>query len=170
MIKEENFVGTQNLYKKTKQRIWRYAPLLAWMIFIFIASTGQMSASNTSRFIRPLVLWIYPNITEENLKFVHFMVRKASHFTEYAVLALFAARAFIGSSITFLRGRWFLSSLLLVIIYALSDEFHQSFVSTRTGTVYDSMIDTAGGLTALFVFYLWRERKKKTFKEGEFVR
>jgi VanZ family protein len=37
----------------------------------------------------------------------------------------------------------------LVVAYALSDEFHQSFYPSRTASIYDSMIDSVGGLAAL---------------------
>lgn len=140
-------------------RLWRYGPLLVWMAFIFFASTAQLSASNTSRIIRPLLLWLFPDISEETLSFLHFLVRKLAHLTEYAILGWLAARAFTTSSRSFLRRRWFLSAALLVIIYALSDELHQRFVPARTGSIYDSLIDIVGGLTALTVFYLWRRVK-----------
>jgi VanZ family protein len=41
--------------------------------------------------------------------------------------------------------------MLLVVIYALLDEFHQSFVPSRTASIYDSAIDVAGGLTVLLI-------------------
>jgi VanZ family protein len=146
---------------RTAERVWRYGPLLLWMLFIFLASTAQLSASNTSRIIRPLLLWLYPGISEENLAFAHFIVRKLGHLTEYAILGLLAARAFIKSSHQLLRRRWFLSALLLVIIYALSDEFHQSFVPERTGTIYDSFIDITGGFIALLLLLIRRKIKRK---------
>jgi VanZ family protein len=143
-----------------RARAWRYGPLLVWMLLIFLFSTGGMSASNTSRIIRPVLLWLFPDITEERLALVHFIVRKAAHFTEYAILALLAARAFLGSSREILRRRWFLASLALTVVYALSDEYHQRFVPTRTGSVYDSLIDISGGLTALLCLTLRRRRKQ----------
>ena len=145
-------------------RFWRYAPLVVWTLVIFLASTGELSAPNTSRILRPLLLWLFPNISEERLMSAHFFVRKAAHFTEYAILAFFAARAFITSSHERLRRAWFLIALLLVILYSLSDEYHQSFVASRTGSIYDSLIDIAGGLTALAVFALWRKQKEKVKK------
>jgi len=50
-----------------------------------------------------------------------------------------------------IRSRWFLISLILVVTYALIDEYHQSFVPTRTPSIWDSLIDIAGGLTALLI-------------------
>ena len=79
------------------------------------------------------------------------IVRKAAHFTEYAILGFLAARAFRTSPRPALANRWFLASLALVVAYALLDEYHQSFVPSRTGSIYDSLIDISGGLTALLL-------------------
>ena len=75
--------------------------------------------------------------------------------TEYAILGLLAARAFHGSAHAGLRRRWFEVALSLVVLFAFSDEFHQSFTPSRTASVYDSLIDITGGLAAL-LFYFWR--------------
>ena len=137
------------------RRIIRYGPLVAWAVLIFIGSSDLLSASHTGSFLRGLS-WLFPNASDATLNLIHFVVRKASHFTEYAIFAWLAARAFRTSRRDVLRQRWFLISLLLVIAYALSDELHQSFVSTRTASIYDSAIDTAGGLAALIVVWLRR--------------
>ncbi|HYY57302.1 MAG TPA: VanZ family protein [Pyrinomonadaceae bacterium] len=143
-----------------RERARRYAPLLVWMALIFFFSTGELSASNTSRILRPLLLWLFPGISEERILLAHFITRKAAHFTEYAILALLAARAFSTSSRPLVRRGWFVAALTLVVLYALSDEYHQSFVPSRTGSVYDSLIDMSGGTTALLLASLWRRRKQ----------
>jgi VanZ family protein len=140
-------------------RIWRYGPLFVWVAFIFFASTAEFSAANTSRIIGPLLRWLFPSISEERLAFAHFLIRKAAHFTEYAILAWLAARAFYTSSGQTLHRRWLLISLALVVLYALSDEYHQSFVASRTASIYDSLIDMSGGLTALLLYALLHRRK-----------
>lgn len=127
----------------------RYLPLVAWLAFISYASSGSFSASNTSRIIGPLVLWLFPDTSLETLATIHFITRKVAHFTEYAILGFLAARAFRTSPRPGIRQRWFLISAALVVGFALLDEYHQSFVPNRTGTIYDSFIDMAGGLTAL---------------------
>jgi VanZ family protein len=131
--------------------ISRYVPLIIWLAFISFASSGSFSAGNTSRIIGPFILWLFPNTTPETLLMVHFITRKLAHFTEYAILGVLAARAFRTSPRPAISGRWFLISLTLIVAFALMDEFHQSFVPTRTGSIYDSLIDIAGGLTALLV-------------------
>ena len=147
-----------DIQQRRGSRFWRYSPIIGWMILIFIASTNTLAAGNTSLLIRPLLLWLFPDISEEKLGIAHFIVRKSAHFIEYAVLGYLAARAFSTSSSETLRRRYFPFALLLVAIYSLTDEFHQSFVPSRTGSIYDSLIDTAGGLTVLIV-YAWRRRK-----------
>jgi VanZ family protein len=147
-----------------RQRLWRYGPLLVWMAFISFASTGEFSAENTSRIIRPLLLWLFPQIDPATLAYIHFLVRKTAHFTEYAIFAFLAARALASSSRAVLRHGWFFISLLLVIFYALFDEYHQSFVVSRTASIYDSLIDMSGGLTMLLLYALWRKRRASTRK------
>ena len=132
-------------------RLWRYGPVVIWAAAIFVFSSGIFSGSNTSTIVWPLVQWVFPGISDSGLALVHGLIRKASHFVEYAILALLAARALRTSSREFLSSHWFAVSLTFVAVYALSDEFHQSFVSSRTASIYDSLIDTAGGLAALII-------------------
>src|SRR5712691_6792525 len=122
----------------THHRLSRYGPLIVWAVLIFIGSSSVLSGSNTSVVLRP-VLWLFPHASE-------------------AILALLAARAFRTSSHQLLRNRWFWISLLFVVAYSLSDEFHQSFVPSRTASIYDSMIDSVGGLTALVLIALRKRR------------
>jgi VanZ family protein len=151
MSKQTLSRSVEKINSSARRRLWRYGPLLLWIAFISFASTSEFSAANTSQIIRPLFLWLFPNLSEARLAAIHFLTRKAGHFTEYAALAFLASRAFITSSNTFIQRYWFRLGLLLVVIYALLDEFHQSFVSSRTASVYDSAVDVAGGLTVLLI-------------------
>lgn len=139
----------------------RYLPLVAWLIFISYASSDNFNAGNTSRIIGPLVLWLFPNTTPETLAIIHIITRKAAHFTEYAILAYLAARAFRTSPRPALANHWFLISLALIVAYALLDEYHQSFVPSRTSSVYDSFMDMAGGLTALLMIRRCHNRARR---------
>src|SRR5260370_1380034 len=144
--------------RSSHHRLSRYGPLVVWAVLIFIGSSSVLSGSNTSVVLWP-VLWLFPHASEATLATIHFIVRKAGHLTEYAILALLAARTFRTSSREFLRTSWFWVSLLLVVAYSLSDEFHQSFVPSRSASIYDSMIDSVGGLTAL-VLLVVRKRSR----------
>ncbi|MFZ0064405.1 MAG: VanZ family protein [Pyrinomonadaceae bacterium] len=153
-------------WQNQKTRIWRYAPLLLWMAFIFLASTGAFAGENTSRILRPFLLWLFPHVTEEQIAVIHLLIRKFAHFSEYAVLGFLAARAFAGSAQRLLREHWTTVSAILVVIYALLDEFHQSYVASRSASIFDSLIDIAGGLFALICFaYFRRTRRRKALSE-----
>ena len=143
------------------QRVTRYGPLVVWTGVILFASTDGFSAGNTSRIIRPLLLWLFPEITETQLATAHLLTRKTAHFVEYAILAFLARRAFITSTREFLKNHWFALSLILVVVVAVIDELHQSFVPARTGSIYDSGIDIAGGLTVLLVCWLYQRRRSR---------
>jgi VanZ family protein len=145
---------------RIRRRLWRYGPLVLWIAFISFASTQEFSAANTSRLIRPILLWFFPNITEAKLATIHFLTRKAAHFTEYAILALLARRAFVTSSHAPIKRRWFELSLLLVVAYSLLDEFHQSFEPSRTASIYDSFIDIGGGMTVLLILWFYDRRNR----------
>lgn len=142
-------------------RLWRYGPVGVWMLVIYIASTGNLSASNTSRIIGPVLLWLFPDITPEGLALAQLVMRKTAHLTEYAILALLVARAFLSSSNETLRRFWHVSAFFLVASYALLDEYHQSFVQSRRGTIYDSLIDMTGGALALLALGAWRSRRSR---------
>lgn len=147
--------------ERLKSRLWRYGLPGLWMVAIFFASTSEFSGPKTASILEPLLRWCFPQITRAHIELCHFLVRKAGHLSEYAILGLLLARAFSASGHRFLRRRWFVVSLVLLSLYALSDEFHQSFVPSRTASVYDSLIDIAGGLTALVLIALWKKRRRR---------
>jgi VanZ family protein len=94
------------------------------------------------------------------MEVIHFTIRKIAHFTEYGILGYLAVRAFRTSPGPNISRYWFLLSLSIVVLYALMDEYHQSFVPSRTASIYDSFIDMTGGLTVILLLRLWyRERQ-----------
>lgn len=142
-------------------RIIRYAPLILWLAVIFINSSGVGATNNTSRIIRPLLEWLFADASGAQLDIYHGYIRKLAHFTEYAVLAFFAARAFWLSAQTVFRKFWFVWVFLFIVFTASADEYNQSFNDARTGSVYDVLIDVTGGaaMILLLVFYKYWKRR-----------
>ena len=136
------------------ERLIRYAPLLIWIGVIFFLSSGQASMPETSRFIRPLLEFFFPLASPESLVVFHGYIRKFAHLAEYAVVGFFAARAFSTSSIEILRKYWIVLSLVLVVLIAGLDEFNQSLDSSRTSSIWDVLLDVAGGVLAISFYYL----------------
>jgi VanZ family protein len=107
--------------------------------------------TSTSKFLGPVLHFLFPAAPEETIRLYHVYIRKFAHFAAYAVLALLAARAFIGNEILRIARHWFAFSLALVLLTAVIDEASQSLSSTRTGSIYDVALDGIGGLAALCV-------------------
>ena len=118
------------------------------MGFIFWMSTGTFSAQNTSRIIEPLLHFLAPSLSPEKMDMIHGAIRKSGHVTEYFILGLLLFRAFRGGSKELRIRRWAFSSLVVVVLYAASDEFHQSLVSTRNASLFDIGLDALGGILA----------------------
>jgi VanZ family protein len=132
-------------------RIIRYAPLVLWALVIFTASSTAGASQNTSMFIGPLLKWFFPNESPEALAVYHGYIRKLAHFTEYGILAFLGFRAYAKSSVVILTSFWPIWSFLTVAVIASADEYNQSLNPARTGSVYDVLIDCAGGATVILV-------------------
>ena len=136
---------------------FRYAPLFLWIGVIALMSSGQASMANTSRIIRPLILFFAPSISEANLTAVHAFIRKTAHVTEYGILALFAALAFSYSTHNSIRRFWYFFAFGVVVLVASADETNQSFIPSRTSSVYDVLLDASSGLGVLLIFWVYRK-------------
>lgn len=138
-------------------KLW--LPLLVWMTFIFIGSTDLLSGEHTSRFIGPFLRWFAPSISDGTIGSVQLVVRKCGHLTEYAILAALLCRAFRQGRLQ--PHRIFIASFLISAVYAAFDEFHQSFVASRTASPWDVLIDCIGAASGLALYSLFRDRKSK---------
>jgi VanZ family protein len=129
-----------------------WLPIIAWMVIIFSASSDQGSMQHSSRIIEPLLLWFFPKLDPSIIHSIVMAARKGAHMTEYAILAGLLWRAFSPRNRNWgweWRPAWL--ALLIVILYAATDEFHQTFVPTREGSVVDVLIDTVGAAIGLLV-------------------
>jgi len=138
------------------RHVWltAYVPVFLWLGVIFYLSSPEGAFSNTSRIIGPLLDFFFPEMPEATRMVVHGYVRKTAHFTEYAVLAFLAARACVMSTSEFLRKFRYLLPVLLVIVIAVADETNQSFLASRTASVFDVFIDVTGGTVMTILLWL----------------
>jgi hypothetical protein len=130
--------------------------VLAWVALVSWASTGTWSADQTSQIIVPWLRRLFPHMSLDTALWLHTIIRKSAHVTEYAIFALLAARALVTSSRRWLSRAWLPWSVLLVVAMAAVDEYHQSFVPGRTAAVGDVALDICGGLAALSAMTTWR--------------
>jgi len=128
---------------------------VAWMLVCWGHSMmpGELSSFESSRFVflvRPFFL--LAGITNERLM-SHF-VRKAAHFTEYAILGLLAKR--VSDACFAERWKSNLMCAALVVGVPMADEFIQTFVPGRSGSIRDVLLDISGSVFSLTLSWIIR--------------
>ena len=140
----------------TKGRILNGVIILALMLMIFgfSAGNGEESSSLSAKLTTWLMRLIYPEYDALSqgqragaFALLHLLVRKTAHFSEYALLGA-ALRQFLW---TFPLRRPGAAAWLAATLYAALDEWHQTFVSGRSGQLWDICIDSAGALFGVFL-------------------
>jgi VanZ family protein len=134
------------------KRIIFFILMILWMVLIFrMSAQNADSSSSLSGSVLQKLLEICPALTRIGYDTLHTIIRKAAHFTEYGFLGLWVT----GFLKTFSKFRerylkvWGLT-VILVFIYACTDELHQYFVAGRSCEFRDVLIDTSGA--AVFSF------------------
>lgn len=119
--------------KKTVRLLYYWLPPLVIMVIIFLLSSRQKIA-----------------VTHEFL--LDFIIFKTLHMIEYAVLYFFLFRAFYKEGFRNMPvKKKFLYPFIIAVIYAITDETHQTLIDTRQGKLRDVIIDTAG-ITIMYIY------------------
>ncbi len=149
---------------RPKRLVWllSYAPLFVWICVIFYLSSESGSVNKTSTFIRPFLEFLFPSATEDSLQNYHAYIRKLAHLSVYGILGILAARALLNRKYL----PWRMLSMLLCAVVAILDETNQSFISTRTGSAYDVLIDCVGAIVGIaLIWYVNRRYSTRNLHE-----
>jgi VanZ family protein len=119
-----------------RKRLWRWGPVAAWLIVIFMGSSIGTLPSVDRGTLDQLMHWV-------------------GHLSEYAILALLLLRALKNGQA--FGWREIVLTLIVAAVYGLSDEWHQTFVKGRNGELWTVGLDMAGALIGV-VIGLWRQR------------
>ena len=138
----------------TREFLRDWFPVFLWALLIFFFSTDLFSSANTAGAFEPILQQLFPQLTADHIERIHAVFRKLGHFTEYFVLGGLLWRALRSQDAARTRARRLVLSLAITVIYAVSDEWHQSLVPSRTASVIDVLIDTIGGLCGIWSFKL----------------
>jgi len=130
-----------------------------WSVVIFTMSTDTFSPEHTKWFFEPVLRWFIPGLPQSQYEYMHHIIRKCAHFSEYFVYFVLLYRAVRGHDSGW-RWVWGLSALFIAAGYSLLDEFHQAFVPSRGPSIYDSLLDSVGAFVALVVLRLWLRRRR----------
>ena len=141
-----------------------WLPVVLWAALIFSASGDKKSVQHSSRIIEPIVRWLLPDISDEAVRTTVLVVRKCAHVTEFAVFTMLLWRA-ASETVWKQSVEWSWKVALFAgtgaVLFAISDEIHQSFVPGRQGAAMDVVIDAVGAVGGLFCLWLVGRRRKK---------
>lgn len=119
----------------------RLVLVLAWAGLIFAASSR-------------------PDLRVSDDDLLDLILRKAAHLFVFGVLAVLVARLLRGEDLSPMKS--LLSAWLVTVAYAISDEWHQTFVAGRAGQASDVLIDSIGATIALLALqYAWARRARR---------
>ena len=107
---------------------------------IFFFSTDLFSGPQTSRVIGPFLKWFMPDVSDETIRDIRLVIRKAAHVLEYAILSILSCRA-LAKHTTPLPWAVLGQAVLIASVYAVLDEWHQSWTAERFGSLLDVGID-----------------------------
>jgi len=112
-----------------------WLPVILWAGFIFYLSAQPGLSSGLP--------WLYDLV-----------LRKGAHVVVFAILFLWVIRAFKNYGLS--KRKALLCAFIFTILFAVSDEYHQTFVSQRVGSPRDVAIDSLG-----VVFFTWWQMRKR---------
>jgi VanZ family protein len=137
-----------------RTRLYRYwVPPIVWAALIFAGSTHVLSGAQTGSWLAWVVHAVIGHpLPATEFDSLHFAVRKAGHLIEYFILGLLLFRA-LRADRSGWTWSWAVAAIAIAALYAASDEWHQSFVPSRTPSVWDVLIDTAGASLAQVLFF-----------------
>lgn len=124
-------------------------------------STDTFSAAHTGTVLWRLVHIFWPTMDGVHFHILHFFIRKGAHFTVYATLSFLSYRSWRATlpSIAPWTFKWAGLALALTLMAASSDEFHQSFVPSRTSSSHDVLLDMMGALFVQILIASWGSKE-----------
>jgi hypothetical protein len=135
-------------------------PAAVWICLIAFESTDFFSARNTGGALYSILTRLFGQINLYQFLIFHHYLRKTGHVVGYGMLSLLLLRgwrATLGPVHTLLLRAALLSWLGTAAVAAL-DEWHQSYIPSRTGTIWDVALDSVAGVAFLVIAYLWLRR------------
>lgn len=128
--------------------------VVVWMtvIFLFSAQQGSSSGSLSTSVLNMISsIWNFflPTVTFDEY-YLHLFIRKGAHFSVYFILGGLVSNALRTSGVSFKKQIGY--AFLISVLYAASDEFHQSFVPGRGPSLGDVGIDSAGASVGILLY------------------
>jgi VanZ family protein len=151
--------------KASTRQIWKaWIPALIWLGIITFESTSYLSSDNTSRILYP-VLHFLLGLDPARFAVWHHHIRKTGHFVGYFTLSCLLFRAWRATLSIVPPAEWSLRwatvSFLMTTLVASLDEWHQTFIPSRTGNIHDVILDSSAALVAQIAIFIWLRKNRR---------
>ncbi len=153
------------MFKKNYKRVIYLLLVIVWMTTVFTFSNQKGEESQkTSSSITKLIVQIITynkNLTESEQKILiektDFIIRKCAHFSLYALGGVLIYNYI--NTYYVKQNKKICISIILGIIFAITDEFHQFFISGRSAQILDVCIDSLGIVVGVILIKLLKKQK-----------
>jgi len=144
-----------------------WLPVAVGISVIMLESTEMMGSDHTSHPLRWLWEAIFGPVGNARWELIHHLIRKSGHFFGYGALGLLWLR---GWWMTLHRSRFLPDAALALLgtaLVACCDEWHQSYLPNRTGSVWDVLLDCCGAIALQVAVYVYMRlfRPKRLIRE-----
>jgi len=132
-----------------------WLPVAIGIGVIMLESAVRFGADRTSQPLRRIWEAIFGHVSNRNWHLIHTCIRKSGHFLGFGLVGLAWLRAW---RMSIPNSRFVTDAglaLMGTVLVASGDEFHQTFLPNRTGSVRDVMIDCAGAIVLQVLVYLY---------------
>ena len=146
-----------------KRKIISWLAVILWLVLIFILSAQPVLKSNgLSKSIAEKVIKIIKKISpDKNIslgRFNHYL-RKTAHFFFYMILGILMMNVLKMMKVKGVKR--IALALLICVLCAMLDEFHQLFVPGRGAQVKDVIIDSIGAIVGIGLYGIWGKLIKR---------
>ena len=139
--------------------------LICMLSIFYLSNMNSNESNNKSKTTITKVIDKTTTITNKDkenqlVEDINPYLRKCAHASIYFILSILLL---ISLSITINKKTSiiYLINLIICITYAITDEYHQTFISGRTGQITDVLIDTLGSILGIILFYIFCKKYKK---------
>lgn len=137
----------------TKRIFKVWLPSAVWLAVIALESTNLGSAEHTGRILFPILHFLF-GLDMARFATWHILLRKTGHFVGYFVLSILLFRSW-RATFPRLSTRWCVQwatiAFLMTSLIASMDEWHQTFLPSRTGMLRDVVLDCSAAFLAQVV-------------------
>ena len=136
-----------------RKKLLAWFCFIAWLLLIFFFSSQNGESSSG---VSNGILKIIENIFNISLSapWCKFFIRKLGHFSIYLILALLTIN--LVKQYYKITKKQFIIVAVFCLLYAISDEFHQSFVGGRSPQAMDVLIDFCGAILGCLIYKLFK--------------